>query len=155
MWPHHSKYSSPPTGATVNIALRLKASQSVRTRAAVSVAPASVALCASRRHSEYSSAPTRRKQLLSLAVDISPAVPLRLAELQMQRLEEDGFSPDGYSYLGQLGLGPGPGPGHSPSPDPGPGPGSNPDSNPIPNLNPISNPNPNPDPNQGCFSLRC
>lgn len=59
-------------------------------------------VCSQRCRSLVELSANRRKRLLGLAVDISPAVPLRIAERQMQRIEEDGFSPDGYSYLGLL-----------------------------------------------------
>jgi len=59
-------------------------------------------VCSQRCRSLVELSASRRRQLLSLAVDISPAVPMRLAELQMQRLVEDGFAPDGYTYLGLL-----------------------------------------------------
>ena len=106
-------------------------------------APQSVQPSANRRHSQYSPPQSvelsacRRKRLLGLAVDISPAVPLRIAERQMQRIEEDGFSPDGYSYLGQLALAlallpRSASPSPSPSPSPGPSPGLVPGPSPGP-----------------------
>ena len=59
-------------------------------------------VCSRRCRSLVELSPNRRKNLRSLAVDISPAVPLRLAERQMHRLEEDGFTPNGYTYLALL-----------------------------------------------------
>lgn len=59
-------------------------------------------VCAARCRSLVELPPHRRNDMRRLAVDTDPATPLRLAEQRMLRIEEEGFAPDGYAFLGLL-----------------------------------------------------
>ena len=59
-------------------------------------------VCAARCKALVELPAPRRADMMRLAVDTDPAIPLRLAEQRMLTLQEDGFRPDGYTWLGLL-----------------------------------------------------